>query len=48
MGLGLGLAIVRYFVELHGGNVTANSDGDGKGATFTIVLPSMPNPGLQK
>jgi PAS domain S-box-containing protein len=38
-GLGLGLAIVRYFVELHGGNVTAKSDGDGKGATFTIVLP---------
>jgi signal transduction histidine kinase len=39
-GLGLGLAIVRHFVELHGGTVTANSDGPGKGATFTIILPS--------
>ena len=41
-GMGLGLAIVRYFVELHGGSVTANSAGEGKGATFTIVLPSRP------
>ena len=39
-GLGLGLAIVRHFVELHGGTVTAESEGHGKGATFTIVLPS--------
>jgi PAS domain S-box-containing protein len=38
-GLGLGLAIVRQFVQLHGGTVTAKSDGHGKGATFTIVLP---------
>jgi signal transduction histidine kinase len=39
-GLGLGLTIVRYFVELHGGSVTAQSEGHGKGATFTITLPS--------
>ncbi|HYP50279.1 MAG TPA: ATP-binding protein, partial [Pyrinomonadaceae bacterium] len=38
-GLGLGLAIVRYLVELHGGEVRAESAGIGKGATFTIVLP---------
>jgi PAS domain S-box-containing protein len=38
-GLGLGLAIVRHLVELHGGTVTAESDGEGKGATFRITLP---------
>ena len=38
-GLGLGLAIVRYLVELHGGAVTARSDGEGRGASFEIVLP---------
>ncbi len=38
-GLGLGLAIVRHLVEMHGGNVTAESAGEGQGATFTIVLP---------
>jgi PAS domain S-box-containing protein len=41
-GLGLGLAIVRHLVELHGGVITADSAGKGKGATFTIQLPLRP------
>ena len=40
-GLGLGLAIVRHLVELHGGTVSAQSDGAGKGATFTVTFPLM-------
>jgi signal transduction histidine kinase/CheY-like chemotaxis protein len=38
-GLGLGLSIVRHLVEMHGGEVRAESDGLGKGATFTVRLP---------
>jgi len=38
-GLGIGLAIVRNLIELHGGRVLAVSSGEGQGATFTIVLP---------
>jgi PAS domain S-box-containing protein len=38
-GLGLGLAIVRHLVEMHGGAVRAESAGDGQGATFTVILP---------
>lgn len=40
-GLGLGLAIVRQLVELHGGDVRASSPGEGQGATFTVILPLM-------
>ena len=39
-GLGLGLSIVRQLVELHGGRVEAWSEGEGKGATFTVSLPA--------
>src|ERR1051325_3800516 len=41
-GLGLGLAIVRHLVELHGGEVRADSHGEGQGATFTVKLPVIP------
>ena len=39
-GLGLGLALVRHFAELHGGAVRAESEGEGKGSTFTVTLPA--------
>lgn len=41
-GLGLGLAIVRHLVELHGGTVWATSEGSGKGATFSVMFPLLP------
>jgi PAS domain S-box-containing protein len=41
-GLGLGLALVKGIVEFHGGEVTASSDGPGRGSTFTIRLPLEP------
>jgi CheY-like chemotaxis protein len=40
-GLGLGLAIVRHIVEMHGGSVEASSAGEGEGATFRVRLPLM-------
>mgnify|MGYP001794087525 CR=1 FL=1 len=40
-GLGLGLAIVRHIVELHGGNIGVESPGEGKGSTFTVKLPLL-------
>jgi PAS domain S-box-containing protein len=43
-GLGLGLTLVRSLVHLHGGSVTAHSDGIGLGSTFTVELPTVNEP----
>ena len=42
-GLGLGLAIARHIIELHHGEIIAESEGRGKGATFTVTLPVIPH-----
>ena len=41
-GLGLGLSIAKHLVELHGGLITAQSEGKGRGATFRVTLPLLP------
>jgi PAS domain S-box-containing protein len=40
-GMGLGLALARHFVELHGGTIGAESEGEGHGSTFTVTLPRV-------
>ena len=47
-GLGLGLAIVRQLVALHGGTVSADSSGPGKGAKFTVRLPIVTSPRVRE
>lgn len=43
-GLGIGLALVKGFVEMHGGTIEARSEGPGKGSTFTVTFPLVESP----
>ncbi|WP_435011993.1 ATP-binding response regulator (plasmid) [Tundrisphaera lichenicola] len=45
-GLGIGLTVVQKLAELHGGGVSARSEGPGKGSTFTVTLPAARSPAL--
>jgi signal transduction histidine kinase len=45
-GTGLGLSLTRQFVELHGGRIWAESEGEGKGSKFSFVIPLNGNPSL--
>ncbi|MGW8391469.1 MASE4 domain-containing protein [Pseudoduganella sp. HUAS MS19] len=45
-GLGIGLSLVKGFIELHGGSVEAESEGPGAGSTFTVCLPLLERPAL--
>ncbi|MEO8034245.1 MAG: ATP-binding protein, partial [Acidobacteriota bacterium] len=47
-GLGLGLSIVRHLTELHGGRATVTSDGEGRGATFTLRFPLLKGPPVEQ
>ena len=47
-GLGLGMSIARHLVELHGGTIRAESDGEGRGATFIVRLPVAAKPNMRR
>jgi signal transduction histidine kinase len=47
-GIGIGLAVARSIVEMHGGSIAMSSEGLGKGATFTVELPPTLDPALEQ